>query len=132
MEQIMWLATDIYPIFIRHCWTQPFSLSDAYLTLFLHDLEKPWKYAGTDIEKDELQKYRTVKDFMMAKIAEYWIELTPEHLNAIKYVHGEWDDYDPKKNVMNPLAAFIHSCDTMSARGGYNFPPPWMRFSDRW
>lgn len=132
MEQIMGLATDLYPIFVKHCWVQPFSLSDAYLTLFLHDLEKPWKYAGNNEEKTELASYQwDVKSFMMAKAWEYSIQLTTNHLNALKYVHGEWEDYDPNRNVMNPLAAFIHACDTLSARGGYNFPSEWMRFSDR-
>ncbi len=91
MEQIFGLARDIYPIFIRHCGFQSFSLSDAYLTLFLHDLEKPWKYAGTPEERKRLEKasHEEIKQFMLEKVEEYGIELTPDHLNALKYVHGE-------------------------------------------
>lgn len=95
MEQIMGLARGIYPIFNMNCGTQPFSLSDAYLTLFLHDLEKPWKYAGTPEEKKRFESdtpeeaHKAVKKFMLEKVNEYGIDLTPEHMNALKYVHGE-------------------------------------------
>ena len=100
----------------------PFSLSDALLVLFLHDLEKPWKYAGNEEQLAELNSYSDYQKFQSAKMKEYGFELTEDHLNAIKYAHGEGDDFTNKRRVSSPLAAFIHCCDTMSARIWFNFP----------
>lgn len=37
----------------------PFSLGDALLVLFLHDIEKPWKYAGVEMAtKAERAEFR--------------------------------------------------------------------------
>jgi hypothetical protein len=57
----------------------------------LHDLEKPWKYAGTPEEQSKLKSasHEEIKEFMIEKVKAYGIELTPEHMNALKYVHGE-------------------------------------------
>lgn len=99
-----------------------FTLSDALLTLFLHDLEKPWKYAWNEKQKKELESFPDYKDFIKSKVKQYWFLLTDEHLNALKYVHWEWDDYDPNLRVQWPLWAFIHICDTISARIWFNFP----------
>lgn len=95
-----------------------FSLSDALLTLFLHDLEKPWKHikGGIDFSKAEAMTFR------MNKIEEYGFVLTDEHLNAIKYVEGEGNDYHPVERMQGPLAAFIHCCDTLSARVWFDKP----------
>jgi hypothetical protein len=99
-----------------------FSLSDALLTLFLHDLEKPWKYAWNDEQIKELKSFHNYKEFIMSKINEYWFVLNNNHLNALKYVHWEWDDYNPNVRIQWPLWAFIHICDTMSARIWFDFP----------
>jgi hypothetical protein len=101
----------------------PFTLSDALLVLYLHDLEKPWKYGNiSKFEINELSLYEDYQDFQNTKIKEYEFELTPEHLNALKYAHGEGNDFKNTERVSKPLAAFIHSCDTMSARIWFDYP----------
>lgn len=48
--------------------------------------------------------------------------LTKIQLNALTYVEGEKNDYHPSKRIMNPLAAFVHCCDTISARIWFDEP----------
>ncbi len=47
---------------------------------------------------------------------EYNIVITDDIKNAIIYVHGEGEMYSSFENVQKPLAAFVHCCDTISAR----------------
>lgn len=124
----------------------PFSLSDALLVLFLHDIEKPWKYneltkhiappsvwGGSTMEDHEWLrknststhnwKDRKVKEqFRHDILKTFEITLTPEQENAFKYVEGEIDEYSGDHRVMNELAAFCHICDITSARLWHNFP----------
>jgi hypothetical protein len=88
----------------------PFELNDAFLVLFLHDLEKPWKSVRTFASKEERLTFK------MQMINDYGIVLTPEQVNAIRYTEGEGDDYSSTRRVMNELAAFCHMCDVASAR----------------
>lgn len=99
-----------------------FSKSDAILVLMRHDDEKPFKYAGDSLEKAELAQYSDYKDFILAKSAEFGFVFSEEHLNALKYIHGEGEDYRNDVRIQSPLAAFVHCCDTMSARIWYNEP----------
>jgi len=64
------IATELYKNLGSH---RPlsFSLSDALLILFLHDLEKPWKYAGNEQQKAELKSFSDYKEFIKSKIIEY-------------------------------------------------------------
>jgi hypothetical protein len=94
-----------------------FSLSDALLVLFLHDIEKPIKYSNL---KGQFGK--TDDEVKSILIDKFKFILTEQHLNAIKYVHGEGDDYRKDKRVMNSLAAFCHCCDVISARIFFNYP----------
>lgn len=108
----------------------PFSLSDALFVLFLHDIEKPWKYRingdGNLEHIPELQTKGAQHAFRMAKLAEYGIVLTEDQLNGLKYVEGELNDYTNKRRVMGPLAAFCHLADVTSARIWFDYP------SDEW
>lgn len=104
-----------------------FTISDALLVLFLHDIEKPWKYEREDenytyVLRAEMRDRTYVKKFADAKIKEYEFELTNEHRNALKYAEGEIDDYTPGERKMGRLAAFVHMCDVWSARGWHDFP----------
>ncbi len=91
----------------------PFSLPDAYLSLFWHDAEKIFKYTEPKkIFHSENEKFTFVLELMR----EYGIIITDDIKNAIIYVHGEGDMYSSFENVQRPLAAFIHCCDTISAR----------------
>ncbi len=85
-----------------------FTLSDAILVLFLHDIEKPVKYGSKTFETDREIRNRLIKEFK--------IELTEEQYLALKYIHGEGDDYSKNKRIMSPLCAFCHCCDIISAR----------------
>ena len=61
-----------------------FSLSDALLVLFLHDIEKPIKYSENNLLSDsEIRK---------KLISEFNFDLNEEHLLALKYIHGEGQD----------------------------------------
>ncbi len=111
----------------------PFSRSDLLLVVYLHDVEKPWKYElGEDghlrhkasmASKEEHQKFR------MAKLAEFGVVLTPEQENGLRYVEGEIGDYTNRRRVMGPLAAVAHMCDVASARLWFDHPAasgdPW-------
>src|SRR3989344_7005825 len=98
----------------------PFSKSDALIAIFFHDLEKPWKYEkgpdGSLRHKDSFKTREIWHDFRLQKLREYGIILTPEQENAIRYTDGEMENYTNKERVTGPLAAFCHSCDSISAR----------------
>lgn len=91
----------------------PFSLSDALLGCFLHDIEKVWKHAVDPAHQLAVDK---------EKILRTEFHLEPQHFNAVKYAHGEGDDYHPTIRIQTPLAAFVHHCDNTSARIWYDKP----------
>lgn len=101
----------------------PFTLSDALLVLFLHDLEKPWRH-GPDGPDESLRGKEAKASFRLEMIARYRFELGPEHLNALRYVEGEHEDYSPSARAMGRLAAFCHICDVASARLWPDHPLP--------
>ena len=73
----------------------PFTLSDVLLVLFLHDIEKPWKYEITDGTlriKSDLKDKSNQREFRNRKLEEYGIKLTPDQENGMKYVEGEYKD----------------------------------------
>jgi len=106
----------------------PFSKSDVYLIVFLHDLEKPFRYTAEDgtlvpepprVEKAELEAFK--RDL----IAESGIELTSQQANALEFVEGIRDDkYRKDARVMGELAVVCHIADLTSARLWYNHPLP--------
>ncbi len=102
-----------------------FSLSDALLVLFLHDLEKPFRYVES---KREFHSDDEKEDFIEKMIGKneggYGFELTEAHRNALRYVHGEGDDFSRTERVQKPLAAFVHMCDVASARIWFDYPKP--------
>lgn len=111
----------------------PFSLSDLLLVVYLHDVEKPWKY---ELRDDGQLYHRPGMDtkadhqrFRVAKLGEYGIVLTPEHENGLKYAEGELTDYSNRERRMGPLAAAAHLCDVTSARIWFDHP---MQDSDPW
>lgn len=121
ITDIMNIAFLLYPE-MDYCRELPFTLSDALLVLYLHDIEKPWKYAGNEQEQKELESYSDYQEFQKAKIKEYDFQLTDDHWNALQYAHGEGDDFKNTERVSKPLAAFIHCCDTMGARIWFDYP----------
>lgn len=120
----------------------PFSLSDAALVLFLHDMEKPWKHQVGEIvggekinnkivDKQEFLAQRSTPQpenmnpkfaFCYTLAVRYGIELTDSQKNGLMYVEGEKNDYDPYVRVQGELAAFCHCCDVISARIWFAYP----------
>jgi len=89
---------------LSHHYDLSFSLDSALIVLFFHDWEKFFKSSD---------KYGFLKHTLPEK---FGIALSSEEWNALCYVHGEGGDYDPYVRVMNELAGFVHSVDTLSAR----------------
>lgn len=87
-------------------------LSDILIVMFLHDLEKPWKY----VENADMPDKQARKAFRYAKIKEYGIELNEDLINGLDYVEGEIENYSNRKRYMGPLAAVCHMADIASAR----------------
>jgi hypothetical protein len=114
----MWLAENLYRE-MSAARPLPFSLGDAVLVLYLHDLEKPWKYLEPFARfADEGEEHRFVGEIC----AKYGIALSAEHENALEYIHGEGEAYSPTERRQGPLAAFCHVCDVLSARVWHDEP----------
>ena len=100
-----------------------FTLGESIFVLFLHDLDKLYRY---DISSDGSVVSRAhynsdyLKSIRRMLRTKYKYAMKDEELNALKYVHGEGNDYSSKKRVMCSLAAFVHCADIISARIWYN------------
>jgi hypothetical protein len=108
----------------------PFSLSDALVVMFVHDLEKPWAYeevGGTWRRREGLKE--NAHAFRLARLAEAGLTLPEELERAVAFVEGEVGKYSNKERGMSPLAAFCHMCDVASARLWHDYPlerdDPW-------
>ena len=108
----------------------PFSLSDALVVLFVHDLEKPWAYeetGGAWRRREGLKE--NAHPFRLARLAEAGVTLPAELEGAVRFVEGEGSHYSNRARVMSPLAALCHMCDVASARLWYDYPlardDPW-------
>ncbi len=88
-----------------------FTFSEALFILFIHDLDKIFRYAKDKFVVEDPHLF--LIEFMKNK---YGVEFSNKELNAIKYIHGENKDYHPTKRIMLPLTAFVHCCDIISAR----------------
>ncbi len=121
---------DVYYDSLQKMRPLEFSKDSAAIALFLHDIEKPFRYGSIDDKrcqkwqdifnreaKDwESIKWDIIKDFE----GKYGLELTEEEKNALKYTHGEGDDHCKDERVSLPLAAHVHHCDNTSARIWYD------------
>jgi hypothetical protein len=109
-QEVMNVAIQLYPT-LNDLRPLPFSVQDALLVLFLHDLEKPFKHLIKPYTKENRREWREFALFDMG------IELTDEQKNALRYVEGVPDaEYTPDERTMGELAAFCHCCDIISAR----------------
>ncbi|MFH0856626.1 MAG: hypothetical protein V1860_01880 [bacterium] len=104
----------------------PFTLAESLYLIFIHDLEKMFILTisknGKPIKIQTEIKGQSSFEKTMEMLDKYHLKLSKKHVNALKYCHGENEDYHPTKKIMNPLAAFIHCCDTISARIWYQYP----------
>ena len=103
-----------------------FSKDSAAIVLFLHDIEKPFRY-GPDND-DRCQKWRDVFnnatgswenvkwDIIKKLEQDYGLTLHKDEVNALKYTHGEGNDHRKDQRITTPLAAHVHHCDNTSAR----------------
>jgi 23S rRNA maturation-related 3'-5' exoribonuclease YhaM len=133
VSEVMNLASVLYDQFalLRPL---PFSRSDILLVVFLHDIEKPWKYElgedGQLCHKPEMQGKEAHQKFRMEILTSYGVQLTAEHENGLRYAEGELADYTNKQRRMGPLAAMAHMCDVASARLWFDYPAaqsdPWI------
>lgn len=132
VQEIMNIATILYDR-LSSVRPLPFSLSDLLLVVYLHDVEKPWKYElredGQLHHKSSMQTKEDHQRFRMEKLAEYGIVFTSEQENGIKYAEGELNDYSNRRRIMSPLACVAHMCDVASARLWFNHP---MANNDPW
>ena len=117
IKEVLTYATQLYELLTKNRKLN-FSLSDALLVLFLHDLEKPLKYSSK-YSKNSNRTDEECRDWFIKK---FNFNLTQDHLCAIKYIHGEGSDYRKDMRVMSPLCAFCHCCDIISARIFFDFP----------
>jgi len=115
LEQCLDVASLLYN---NYSWNFPFE--SVVKVLYFHDIEKMWKYieglddVGRMVEKHKSRFYQEMLP------DEFGIQFNEEELNALKYIHGEGDDYCEKR-VMNELAGLCHACDTISARCFYDW-----------
>lgn len=105
----------------------PFSIASAYLVLFLHDCEKPFRHANDEQLKAfpwiTRRPTKSDKAFQEQLIAYYGFTISDDELNALRYVEGEPDsEYVEGGRLQGPLAAFCHVCDTISARVWHDYP----------
>lgn len=100
----------------------PFSLSDALLVFFLHDLEKPWRDEMNAASSEAHATKAERQAFRERKFAEFGIALTPEQENGLTYVEGEILKHSGTERVMNELASFCHKVDNWCARGWHDYP----------
>jgi len=108
--------------------SERFTLSDAQIVMFLHDIEKPFVYgfddAGRVIIENPMSKQER-KSFRKGVIEEYGFILSPTMANALTYVEGERDvDYIPGGRAEQPLASFCQVTDNLSARAFYDHGRP--------
>jgi hypothetical protein len=110
----------------------PYVPQMAFEVLFVHDLEKPWKYipdALCPIPVPELNTKPQRAAFRLELLAWYDIRFTRDQQNALRYAEGELDDYNANARVMGPLAHLCHTCDETSAR---QFPEHPQAQNDGW
>src|SRR5688572_23699795 len=106
----------------------PFTKSDVLLIVFLHDLEKPFRYTdedGTLIENPTPADKEKLEAFKRNLISEFGIQLSPQQSNALEFVEGIRDHkYRKDRRVMGELAVICHIADLTSARLWFNHPLP--------
>jgi 23S rRNA maturation-related 3'-5' exoribonuclease YhaM len=124
ITEVMNMGRHLYPQMSR-LRRLPFSVSDVLLVLFIHDLEKPWKYEIVEGKlqiKPELASKDAQRKHRDQTLQRYGLELTADQRTALLYVEGEGQDYSATKRTMNPLGAFCHMIDVASARIWYDCP----------
>lgn len=105
----------------------PFQRADALVVLFLHDLEKPFKYSlnknGIVIKNSEFTSRDDDTTKKQELIDKFGIRLNKQQVNALRYVEGVRDnESSPEARIMGELATLCHCADSISALLWYNYP----------
>ena len=132
--ELMNLAQEDYNSAMAHR-PYPFTFEEVIFPLFIHDLEKPWKYATNDeleslnesihqrgYEKSLAFPKNEPHAFIIGLLEAYNVQLTPNEHNALEYAHGEIARYSANHRYMKPLATLVHICDIKSARIWFDYP----------
>lgn len=111
----------------------PYTKEAALMSLFFHDIEKPFRYGPKDSpECNKWRKraekagggYEVWEDLKWDILAEierkYGLMLTKDEREGIEYAHGEGSAHEKFRRAASPLASHVHICDTVSARIWYN------------
>ena len=133
-RQTMMIAAHTYELFAltgridELSDTERFTLSDALVVMFLHDIEKPFVYGideqGQAVTVNPMTKHER-KLFRKGIIDEFGFTLKPTMANALTYVEGERDvDYIPGGRAEQPLASLCQVADNLSARAFYDHGRP--------
>jgi hypothetical protein len=105
-----------------------FSKASAAIVLFLHDIEKPFRYGPeTDArcavwqnkisDRNNPEAWEDMKWEIIAFLEDkYGFTLSDEEINGLTYTHGEGSHHKKDERVASPLAAHVHHCDNTSAR----------------
>lgn len=131
VEDAMNYAILFYRAELQTGRAMPYALEDALLAIYLHDLEKPWRFEQADGAWRTTGLMKTKADraeFRWKKIAACGIILSEQVENAVRYAEGEGDDYRSDARVSNELAGFVHEMDNHSARVRHDHPKvgdPW-------
>lgn len=123
--EVMNYAFALYPLDASFGRPMAHTLSDALVVLFLHDIEKPWRFEEADgrvVEKEEMRSEAAKVRKREEIVRRYDIHLTLDQVNGLQFVEGEGSVYDPTQRKMGPLAAFCHKCDVQSARIWHDYP----------
>lgn len=143
--QCLTLAQDLYPLLLYRTCRFPqqleergsimspnpetgwfdFSIENAAVVLYLHDIEKIFKYGLWPTRYSERLKKSKDAWYLGILPHKYDVWIEEKELNALQYIHGEGDDYRGDRRVMNRLAGFCHAIDVLSARVLYD-----MRIAD--
>ena len=117
-------------------------MGQADICLFLHDLEKPFRYGPKDhpdvakwhlfMERHKDEDHSEQFGFPPEENWKLWEKvkwviitdsmtrfdfmITEDEFNALKYTHGEGHDHRKDRRIQGPLAAHVHHCDNTSAR----------------
>lgn len=102
-----------------------FSLSDALVTIFFHDIEKAFPSRINELTNNTYftrPKAKTKVRFRIIHEEQVWGYLNDAQKNALDFAEGENEHYTNERRVMGPLAAFVHMCDITSARIWFDHP----------
>jgi len=132
VQEVMNAAVVLYEALGR-LRSLPFSLSDALVVLFVHDLEKPWAYEEINEgwrRREEFASKEYAYQFRLDLLKSVSVSLPVELERAVYFAEGELGHYSNRTRGMSPLAAFCHMCDVGSARLWHDHPKvrddPWV------